>query len=184
MIYYLFETAPEGYRGILLPPETNETLCEIQFGNGASAIAWNDPKGEVVYGEAAVGDFYPLANMEGIPVLSERAAGCLSALTGDTCELLPIILPDESRVLALRIRAVVPCLDMEKSVYTVNKSSGHINRVRSSVLKSSLIPPGCNFFRTPIEQGAEAFYSGAVADAIERGNLKGLVRHSAVPLTA
>jgi hypothetical protein len=120
------------------------------------------------------GDFPSLNEFWTVPVMSEKAWNVLQPLIGNCCEALPVIHPTGSPYFIVHVMKTIDCLDVTKSEFWCNPSSGRMGDISCYAFKPGLLR-GKHIFKLPIECTGELIVDDTFRQVVEANGLKGLL---------
>ena len=140
------------------------------FDSTPKAAKWIPPRVSLDKSQGKLGDFPSLYG--NIPVFSEHAWATLEAMLRGSVEALPIVLPVDSRYLAIHVLDVMDALDKGKSELTYF-SSGKVMGVDKYAFKTNKLH-NKHIFAIPETDGAEVYLSDDFKKAVEQNGLRGI----------
>jgi hypothetical protein len=182
MKYYLYHAMANDFASIGFDPPIDGLIVDVYFSDCAFAHAWKIPyaHGFEDRPKKKEGDFPAIANLCSLPVMSKRAWEALSPLIGNCCESLPIVHPTGNSYSIIHVMETIDCLDISKSAFTRNRTTGRINRIDRYAFKANLLT-NKHFFKLPLECGADLILDDDFRKIVQQNGLIGL-SYSPIPM--
>jgi hypothetical protein len=171
---YLYRPDANDFAGLGFSLVDHARIIDVHFTDLPLAERWVAP---IAHGFAddvkKEGDFPSLTNYDMIPVMTQRAWTLLRPVIGSYCEPLPIVHPSRKPYFIVHVMYTVDCLDLARSVFTRNPTTGRINRIHRYALESEMLR-GAHMFKLPLECGAELLVDEEFREAVQANGMGGL----------
>lgn len=174
MSYFVYRPDANNFAAIGFSLADNDRIVGVHYTDKSLADEWIAP---VAHGfndnPETEGDFPSLSNFWRIPVMSQRAWEVLAPIIANSCEALPIIHPTGKPYFIIHVMDTIDGLDLSKSEFTCNPTTGRVNRIQRYVFKPDMLH-GKYIFKLPPLSGGELILHDDIRNVVTANCLRGL----------